>query len=40
MTSSSSIINQDHMDVVGVGPDTFDEPEFYAALFQYIGNFD
>jgi triacylglycerol lipase len=40
MTSSSSIINQDHVDVVGVGPDTFDEPEFYAAIFQYIGTWD
>jgi len=40
MTSSSSVINQDHVDVVGVGPDTFDEPEFYAALFQYIGTYD
>ena len=40
MTSSSSIINQDHVDVVGVGPDTFDEPEFYAAIFQYIGTYD
>lgn len=40
MTSSSSVINQDHMDVVGVGPDTFDEPEFYAAIMQYIGTYD
>ncbi|WP_224372587.1 esterase/lipase family protein [Hyalangium versicolor] len=36
MTSTSSVINQDHIDVIGVGPDTFDEPEFYAAIFQYI----
>ncbi|MCP3104074.1 acetyltransferase [Myxococcus sp. K15C18031901] len=35
-TSMSSIVNQDHMDVVGVGPDTFDEPEFYAAVIHYI----
>ena len=39
-TSASSIINQDHVDVVGVGPDTFDEPEFYAAIFQYIATND
>jgi triacylglycerol lipase len=36
MTSGSSVIIQDHLDVVGVGPDTFDEPEFYAAIIQYI----
>jgi triacylglycerol lipase len=36
MTSSADVINQDHMDVIGVGPDTFDEMEFYAAIFNYI----
>lgn len=36
MTSSSSIINQDHLDVVGVPPDTFDEMEFYAAIINFI----
>jgi hypothetical protein len=40
MTSLASVINQDHMDVVGVGPDTFDEPEFYAAIIDYIAYFD
>ncbi|MCY1020405.1 esterase/lipase family protein [Pyxidicoccus sp. MSG2] len=40
MTSTSSVISQDHLDVVGVGPDTFDEPEFYAAIFQYIATYD
>jgi triacylglycerol lipase len=40
MTSTSSVINQDHLDVVGVGPDTFDEPEFYAAIIDYIAYFD
>lgn len=40
MTSMSSVIIQDHLDVVGVGPDTFDEPEFYAAIFNYIASFD
>lgn len=36
MTSASSVINQDHLDVVGVPPDTFDEMEFYAAIFNFI----
>ncbi|MBZ4421043.1 triacylglycerol lipase [Myxococcus sp. RHSTA-1-4] len=40
MTSMSSVISQDHLDVVGVGPDTFDEPEFYAAIFDYIAAYD
>jgi pimeloyl-ACP methyl ester carboxylesterase len=36
MTSTADVINQDHMDVIGVGPDTFDEMEFYAAIFNHI----
>ena len=40
MTSSADVINQDHIDVIGVGPDTFDEMEFYAAIFQYIATYD
>jgi triacylglycerol lipase len=36
MTSASSVINQDHLDVVGVPPDTFDEMEFYAAIIDFI----
>jgi len=36
MTSKTGIITQDHLDVVGVGPDTFDELEFYAAINDYI----
>jgi triacylglycerol lipase len=40
MTSMADVINQDHLDVVGVGPDTFDEMEFYAAIFNYIAAFD
>jgi triacylglycerol lipase len=40
MTSMSSVVIQDHMDVVGVGPDTFDEPEFYATIIDYIAYFD
>lgn len=38
MTSSSYVINQDHLDVIGVGPDTFDEMEFYAAITDYIAD--
>ncbi|QSQ23794.1 acetyltransferase [Pyxidicoccus parkwayensis] len=40
MTSTSSLINQDHLDVIGLGPDTFDEKEFYAAIFNYIAKND
>jgi triacylglycerol lipase len=40
MTSTSSVINQDHLDVVGVPPDTFDEMEFYAAIIDYIAYYD
>ncbi|ACY19137.1 esterase/lipase family protein [Haliangium ochraceum] len=40
MTARQSIINQDHMDVIGVGPDTFSEMEFYAAIFDYIAYYD
>lgn len=36
MTSHSYVIPQDHLDIIGVGPDTFDEMEFYAALTDYI----
>ncbi len=36
MESHSSVLQQDHFDVVGVGPDTFDEMDFYAALIEYI----
>jgi len=39
-TSMSSVIPQDHVDVVGVGPDVFDEPEFYAALIHYIATYE
>lgn len=38
MTSHSYKIPQDHMDVIGVGPDTFDEMEFYAAITDYIAD--
>lgn len=38
MTSISYVINQDHLDVIGVGPDTFDELEFYAAITDYIAD--
>jgi triacylglycerol lipase len=40
MTSMTDVIDQDHMDVIGVGPDTFDEMEFYAAIFNYIAAHD
>ncbi|MCB1199851.1 MAG: acetyltransferase [Leptospiraceae bacterium] len=40
MTSSSSIIQQDHLDVVGIPPDTFDEMEFYAGIIDYIAYYD
>lgn len=40
MTSMSSVIDQDHIDVIGVGPDTFDEMEFYGAIFEYIATYD
>lgn len=40
MTSMSRVVIQDHMDVVGVGPDTFDENEFYASLIDYIAYYD
>lgn len=40
MTSMADVINQDHMDVIGVGPDTFDEMEFYAAIFHHIASLD
>lgn len=38
MTSKSYVIPQDHIDIIGVGPDTFDEMEFYAALTDYIAD--
>ncbi len=38
MTSMKYVINQDHLDVIGVGPDTFDEMEFYAAITDYIAD--
>ena len=36
MTSHDGKISQDHLDVTGLGPDTFDEMEFYASISQYI----
>lgn len=40
MTSTAAIVEQDHLDVVGLPPDTFDEMEFYAALIDYIAYYD
>lgn len=36
MTSLAHVVEQDHLDVIGVGPDTFDELEFYAAITEFI----
>ncbi len=36
MTSHAGQINQDHLDVISIGPDTFDEMEFYASIANYI----
>lgn len=40
MTSMTGVVNQDHADVIGLPPDTFDEKEFYAAMIDYIAYFD
>jgi pimeloyl-ACP methyl ester carboxylesterase len=36
MTSHAAKISQDHFDVFSLGPDTFDEHEFYASIIQYV----
>ncbi len=38
MTSLRYVLEQDHLDVIGVGPDTFDEMEFYAAITDYLAD--
>lgn len=38
MTSHEGQLYQDHLDVVSLGPDTFDEHEFYASMFNYIAS--
>jgi len=38
MTSHNWKIPQDHVDVIGVPPDMFDEMEFYAAMTDYIAD--
>ena len=38
MTSHDWKVNQDHLDVIGVPPDTFDEMEFYAAITDFIAD--
>ncbi len=38
MTSHAWKINQDHLDIIGVPPDTFDEMEFYAAITDFIAD--
>jgi triacylglycerol esterase/lipase EstA (alpha/beta hydrolase family) len=45
-TSYSSVISEDHLDVLGLGvipylvPDAFDEEEFYGDLIDYIAGID
>jgi triacylglycerol lipase len=39
-TASEPVLHQDHLDVIGVGPDTFDELGFYATLIDSIARFD
>ena len=36
MTSHDGVMRQDHLDVISLGPDTLDEEELYAGLFDYI----
>ena len=36
MTSHDGVLRQDHLDVMSLGPDTLDEEEMYAALFDFI----
>lgn len=36
MTSHEGRVSQDHLDVVSLGPDEFDEKEFYAGLMNYM----
>jgi triacylglycerol lipase len=38
MTSHEAVMDQDHLDVISLGPDDLDEEEFYAAIFEYIHN--
>lgn len=38
MTSHKYKIAQDHLDVIGIPPDTFDEMDFYASLTDYIAD--
>ena len=36
MTSHTGTLDQDHLDVLSLGPDNLDEEEFYAAIFDFI----
>jgi hypothetical protein len=36
MTSSRSLMDADHFDPIFIGPDLFDEMEFYAAIIDYM----
>lgn len=35
-TSRTGVVNQDHLDIVGFGPDTLDENEFYASIMNQM----
>jgi pimeloyl-ACP methyl ester carboxylesterase len=39
-TSMAHVLGQDHLDVIGVGPDIFNEMAFYAALIDSIARVD
>jgi triacylglycerol lipase len=39
-TSAAHVVPQDHLDVIGVGPDTFDEMGFYGALIEAVAQLD
>jgi pimeloyl-ACP methyl ester carboxylesterase len=39
-TSMAHVLDQDHLDVIGVGPDFFNEMAFYAALIDSIARVD
>jgi pimeloyl-ACP methyl ester carboxylesterase len=39
-TALEPVLDQDHLDVIGVGPDTFNELAFYAALMDTMARID
>ncbi|TDT41761.1 hypothetical protein DES49_1863 [Halospina denitrificans] len=40
MTSHAGVINQDHVDMIGIPSTTFDIRNFYGAIFDYIAQHD